>query len=417
MNRLINGVTWREIKVKDFNILLVDDEINILNSYRRTLRNEFTFDIAQSGDEALSHIASGKKYAVVVTDMQMPNMNGLELLQKISRVSPDTIRIMLTGNSDQATAVNAVNIGDVFRFITKPCDTKMLITIIKAGIKQYNLVMAEKVLLNRTLKGVINVLTEVLALVNPDALKNSTKMIEYMRSLARALKVPDTWAFEPMIQLSQLGCVIFPQETIKSMENGDEISEEERQLFAQHPCLASDLIRQIPRMEKISETILYQEKCFNGAGVPLDNVCGKDIPLGARMLKIVIDFIRFEKREASKQAAFSRLESQQEFYDPQILSAFKSTLNISEDKQKPKSTDSENKEFIKLADLREEMIIETNIFTKREQLVASQGQRVTSTLLQILQHCIENNALDGKLAIQISEQTIQEKNCEEAIHD
>lgn len=395
--------------------MLVDDEINILNSYRRTLRNEFTFDIALSGDEALSHIASGKKYAVVVTDMQMPNMNGLELLQNISRVSPDTIRIMLTGNSDQATAVNAVNIGDVFRFITKPCDTNMLITIIKAGIKQYNLVMAEKVLLNRTLKGVINVLTEVLALVNPDALQNSTKMLEYMSSLAKELKVPDTWAFEPMIQLSQLGCVIFPQETIRSIENGDAISEEEKQLFAQHPCLASDLIRQIPRMEKIAETILYQEKCYNGAGVPLDNVCGKDIPLGARMLKIVIDFIRFEKRSASKQTAFKQLEDQREFYDPQVLSAFKRALNISEDNQTQKTSDGEIKVFIKLVDLKDEMIIETNIFTKREQLVASKGQRVTSTLLQIIQHCVENNALDGALAIQVREQPTEVNNAEQAV--
>ena len=72
--------------MKEANILLVDDEINILNSHRRTLRNEFDFDVALSGVEALELISAGNKYAVVVTDMQMPNMNGLELLQKIKEV-------------------------------------------------------------------------------------------------------------------------------------------------------------------------------------------------------------------------------------------------------------------------------------------------------------------------------------------
>jgi response regulator RpfG family c-di-GMP phosphodiesterase len=376
--------------LKETNILLVDDEINILNSHRRTLRNEFNFDIALSGVEALELISSGKKYAVIVTDMQMPNMNGLELLQRIKEVSPNTVRMMLTGNSDQDTAVNAVNIGDIFRFINKPCDKDTLITAIKAGIKQYNLIMAEKILLNKTLKGVINVLSEVLDLVNPDAMDNSVKMVEYMERLAKVLKLPDHWGFVPMVQLSQLGCVIFPTKTMKNFENGQIISEEERQLFAQHPCLASDLIRQIPRMEKIAYSILYQEKCYNGEGIPNDNVSGKDIPLGARMLKIVIDFIRFEKHEQSREKVFAKLEMQNQFYDPAILRAFRKTLNLIED---------DPKIVVKLADLKVGMIIDSRILTKREQLVARKGQKVSETMLQIISHCLENKAIEGTVEV------------------
>jgi response regulator RpfG family c-di-GMP phosphodiesterase len=376
--------------LKEANVLLVDDEMNILNSHRRTLRNEFDFDIALSGVEALELISSGKKYAVIVTDMQMPKMNGLELLQRVKVVSPNTVCMMLTGNSDQKTATNALNIGDIFRFINKPCDRETLISSIKAGIKQYKLIVAEKVLLNKTLKGVINVLTEVLSLVNPDATDNSVIIADYMDRLAKVMKLPDSWGFMPMVQLSQLGCVIFPRETIHNIESGQTISEEERQLFAQHPCLASDLIRQIPRMEKIADNILYQEKCYNGQGIPNDNVSGTDIPLGARMLKVVIDFTRFEKNEQSIEKALSRLEMQRQFYDPKILSALRTVLNLTVEVPKI---------VVKLVDIKIGMIIDSSILTKRGQLVARKGQKVTETLLQIISHCLENKAIEGSVEV------------------
>jgi response regulator RpfG family c-di-GMP phosphodiesterase len=379
--------------LKEVNILLVDDEINILNSHRRTLRNEFNLDFALSGIEALELISAGKKYAVIVTDMQMPNMNGLELLKKIKEESPNTVRMMLTGNSEQDTAVNAVNIGDIFRFINKPCDRDTLIFAIKAGINQYNLIVAEKILLNKTLKGVINVLSEVLALVNPDAMDNSVKMLEYMERLSKEMQLPDSWGFVPMVQLSQLGCVIFPQKILKNIEHGQIISEEEKQLFAHHPCLASDLIRQIPRMEKIADSILYQEKCFNGEGLPIDHVSGKDIPLGARMLKVVIDFIRFERHEKTIGKAFSRLELQEKFYDPLILNAFRAALNLVIEVPKI---------VVKVTELKVGMIIDSRILTKRGHLVARKGQKVTETLLQIISHCYDNHAIEGTVEVKPS---------------
>lgn len=372
-------------------ILLVDDEINILNSYKRTLRKSFDINVALSGSEALEMMAT-QKYSVIVTDMQMPNMNGLELLQKVKEIAPDTVRIMLTGNADQATAVNAVNIGDVFKFICKPCESEILIKTIQSGIKQHNLIIAEKVLLNRTLKGVINVLSDVLSLVNPDAMKDNSKILGYIKSLMKVMKIPYSWSIEPMVQLSQLGCVIFPKETIKNIESGTNLSEEERQLFAQHPCLASDLIRRIPRMEKIAENILYQEKCYNGEGIPMNEVKGKDIPLGARMLKVIIDYISFEKKENSSELAFAKLEQQQQYYDPKILSAFKIALNI--------TVDSSIRD-VNLTELTDDMIINENITTKRGQLVARKGQQITDTLLHIINHCVENKALEGTIEVKL----------------
>jgi diguanylate cyclase (GGDEF)-like protein len=119
-------------------ILIVDDEINILQAIKRQLRGKFDIDLAQGGEEALALINdNGPNYAVVVSDMNMPGINGLELLEYFKIQSPNMIRIMLTGNADQETAQKAVNQGEVFRFLTKPCTPEQLIEVIGLALDCY----------------------------------------------------------------------------------------------------------------------------------------------------------------------------------------------------------------------------------------------------------------------------------------
>src|SRR4051812_29250328 len=101
-------------------VLFVDDEPNVLSGIRRGLRNDFDVHTAESGAEALRLIASSEPFAVIVSDCRMPEMDGVELLQRCSKAAPQSVRMMLTGNMDQETAVRAVNSGDVFKFLNKP---------------------------------------------------------------------------------------------------------------------------------------------------------------------------------------------------------------------------------------------------------------------------------------------------------
>ncbi len=117
-------------------ILIVDDEINILQAMKRQLHGKFDIDIANGGAEALALINEvDSAYAVVISDMNMPGINGLELLEFFKIQAPDMIRIMLTGNADQETATNAVNQGEVFRFLTKPCSKENLIEVINLALE------------------------------------------------------------------------------------------------------------------------------------------------------------------------------------------------------------------------------------------------------------------------------------------
>ena len=99
-------------------ILMVDDESKVLSGYELLLHKEFQIDTAVGGAAALSALEATGPYAVVVSDMHMPEMNGAQLLARIKHLAPNTIRIILTGNADIQNAVSAVNEGSIFRFLT-----------------------------------------------------------------------------------------------------------------------------------------------------------------------------------------------------------------------------------------------------------------------------------------------------------
>lgn len=125
-------------------ILFVDDEINVLHGYRRNLRSLFDVHIANSGSEALKIIAEQGDFAVIISDYRMPEMDGIELLHKVKEISPDTIRIILTGFADMQIAIEAINEGNIFRFLTKPLPTDKLINSINDALEQYRLITTEK---------------------------------------------------------------------------------------------------------------------------------------------------------------------------------------------------------------------------------------------------------------------------------
>ena len=270
-------------------ILCVDDDSNILLGYQRALR-KYQIEVALGADEALAAITSRGPYAVVVSDMRMPRMNGVELLARVKDIAPDTVRMMLTGNSDQETALEAVNEGHIFRFMTKPCPADVFGKTLEAGLAQYRLIVAERELLSNTLGGSIKMLTDVLSLVCPTAFGRASRVRGLARKMAQALGENELWVIEIAAMLSQIGCVAIPEETLARFYRGEELSRSEAEEFAVHPLVGRDLLQNIPRLEAVAEVVAYQEKRFDGQGPPPDDRRGTAIPLGSRILKVALDF-------------------------------------------------------------------------------------------------------------------------------
>ena len=156
-------------------VLIVDDDTNLLAGLRRQFRNRFDLHFATGGDEALAAIDTEGSFAVAMVDMRMPGMDGVTLLAELHKRTPDTVRIMLTGNADQQTAVDAINKGHIFRFFSKPCAPEDLANGIEAGLRQYELLMAERVLLEKTLAGSVKVLVDVLSTIDPTGFGRATR--------------------------------------------------------------------------------------------------------------------------------------------------------------------------------------------------------------------------------------------------
>lgn len=129
-------------------ILFVDDDENVLEGYKRLLRDEFrdefTVDTAQGAGEAAAAIHLFGPYAVVISDMRMPGVNGAQFLAQMRQLGPYTVRMLLTGFKDIDEAIAAVNDGRIFRYLAKPCAKDDLVNAIKLGLAQFHKNIEEK---------------------------------------------------------------------------------------------------------------------------------------------------------------------------------------------------------------------------------------------------------------------------------
>ena len=358
-------------------ILFVDDEPNVLQSIRRSLRKEFDLDTAEGGEEALQMMKSNGTYAIIVSDMRMPGMNGVELLAQAKQDSPDTVRMMLTGNADQQTAVDAVNHGDIFRFLNKPCETADLAQAIKNGLRQHELITAEKELLEKTLRGSIKALADVLSLSNPEVFGKTTRFKNLIKHIAGEMGLADTWQFESAAMLSQIGCVTVAEDLLSRKIGGHPLTDDEMAEFAAHAAIGADILMKIPRMEDIAQAIRYQEKNFDGSGFPRDRVKGEDIPLGARLLKVVLDFDAFESSGAPPSDALERVKQQSAFYDPQVFAGFEKAV------QRGMALSAVTINIMKLTD---SMVLAADVVTSGDTLLIAKGQETTLSARRHLQN-------------------------------
>ncbi|GGB49508.1 response regulator receiver modulated metal-depenent phosphohydrolase [Roseibium aquae] len=303
-------------------VLFVDDDVHILSSVRRTLRGVVDLVLADGPKNALEKMRQGGPFAVVVSDQNMPGMDGIRLLSLIARKNPATIRVMLTGDGNPKTAVNAVNNGSIFRFITKPCNSDTLIKTIEDSLKRHQELVGERELLEQSLSASIKVLVEVLAVSRPLAHERATLMHRWARKVGKVVASDASLEISVSGMLSSLGCLTLPDFVADRYLSGDDLSGDERELVTSALSQASDLLRPIPRMEGVAEAIKYCRKGFDGSGFPNDEIAGDALPEAARILCPLIDLAEVS---AGQKPVFrdclALLEPKMARYDPLIWEA------------------------------------------------------------------------------------------------
>ena len=379
-------------------ILFVDDDRNLLAAMQRTLRKRFNFDIAAGGEEALQLVKDKGPYAVVVADMSMPSMNGVELLEAIHGVAPDTVRVMLTGNADQRTAAEAVNRGNVFRFLSKPCSPEELSATLDTALKQYELVTTEKALLSLTLNGSLQVLTDILAMLDPDAFGQAQLRRSVAREVAAQLGIEATWDVEIAALLAEIGLVTLPPALREKVRMRQTLTDNERQLVDRIPEFSARLLGSIPRLESVARAVLYQNKNYDGTGFPVDDVSGADIPVGGRILRVVGAVVRMHRKKTPVSDALDAILAGPEHYDTSIaraLSRCSSALRST-----PKTATS-GMRSVPLSDLAPGHVLVSNIVTVEGTVVLAAGVMLNAAQIQRLRNYSSLNAVVEPISVDI----------------
>jgi CheY-like chemotaxis protein len=285
-------------------ILCVDDEPRVLEGLKSTLHKGFDVATAAGGVEGLEVLRQRAGVAVVISDMRMPGMDGAAFLTKVRTLFPDSTRILLTGEPSRDAAIAAVNEGQIFRFLTKPCAPAKLIAAVEAAVRQHQLVTAEKMLLQQTVLGSIGALIDILGIVNPIAFGRGSRIKRLALDLAAAAGLAPSWELEAAALLSQLGYVSLPVELVEKAVNGEALSADEAQLLGDAPKLTQSLLARIPRLENVAAILAHAGRAKAGQEPPAPAIAEL-----ALILMNVLEFDALTSRGESAETAIATLRA------------------------------------------------------------------------------------------------------------
>jgi response regulator RpfG family c-di-GMP phosphodiesterase len=348
-------------------ILCVDDEPRVVDGLAVHLRRDYQVLVANGGNGALQILKDKGAPAVIVSDMRMPGMDGATLLKHVRQLYPETTRILLTGEPGREAAIAAVNEGQIFRFLTKPCPPDQLRSAIEAGVVHHRLLIAEKVLLQQTLIGCIKALVDILAITNPVAFGRSTRVKRLATELAASIGHAGFWQLEAAAMLSEIGYISLPIELVEKLYYGKRLTPEERVLADGAPAVAQKLLGRIPRLEPVMEILAAsrQSKLELADGL---------VKLGANILRLVLEYDAQIALGHGSKVALSFIRTQAGRFDNKLVESLESLVGLA-------GGTPEVKEVL-VGRLTAGMVFMDDLYTQIGTLLVPKGFEVTETFLE-----------------------------------
>lgn len=353
-------------------VLLVDDEPNVLEGLTLHLRRRYEVVTATNGMIALARMSSEQPFAAVISDMQMPGMDGATFLAGVKRLFPTTVRILLTGQANVGAAIAAINDGQVFRFLTKPCPPATLLSTVDAAVEQHDLLQSERVLLQQTLHGSVEALLEVLSLSNPTLFGWGESAKRLVGEMATFLQLDDVWMLELAAMFSQLGFVTLPADVAEKVHYGCPLNDAEMEMVARVPAVTDRLLAHIPRLAAIREIldVVAHESHTTAPAVPVR----PETRVRARVLSLATQFLQLEASGDSAAVALSKLRARAGKADATPLDALQA-LRCHDDAI-------EETREIPLSLLQSGMVLADDVRFVDGQLLAARGYVVTQSFVE-----------------------------------
>ncbi|MFH1845377.1 MAG: response regulator [bacterium] len=353
-------------------ILCVDDEQNVIDALKRNLFENYDVTTAPSGREGLEILANDGPFAVVVSDMQMPEMDGAAFLRQVKEMVPDTVRILLTGHADINATLAAVNQGNIFRFICKPCHKEDLISALEDAVEFHRSITAEHDLLEKTLHGTAQVFVDILGLAAPTAFSRANLVRKYVTHMVDHLELPNRWQYGLAAMLSQIGAITLPPNTLDKYYAKQAVSASEQKMLDDLPETGARLLEAIPRFAPVA-AIIRRQKDEKTRCHPAD-----EVQTGAAMLRLALELDRrVLGGERFQDALFVLRKEKAQTYDPHLLETLKE-YRCNEQLDVIKS--------VAVTELTCFMVLDEDVKTVDGHVIVAKGREITPTLRERLEN-------------------------------
>jgi response regulator RpfG family c-di-GMP phosphodiesterase len=312
-------------------VLVVDDEDIVLVALRETLARQGYRVVATSSPLEARDLLRRQAFAVILTDHQMPEMTGLELLAQARELQPDATRILITAVLNLATVIDSINKGEVYRFIIKPWLREELLVTVGNAVQRYELICKNNVLqatmlsmnaqlvrlneelahqvgeatrgnqrlaadcqaLSQNLLRAIELALKPLASSHPAMAQRAARVHHLCRAMASSLALPvdQQRALEVAAWLHDLGLVGLPPEVVNSWEqSSDTLTETQQRLIQRHPILGQELAAFTEPLADVGPAIRAHHEHCDGSGYP-DGIAGESIPWLGRLLAVAVAYV------------------------------------------------------------------------------------------------------------------------------
>ena len=406
-------------------ILFVDDEPNILSSLRRLFRPQgYRIFIAEGGAAGLEVLAR-EKIDLVISDMRMPEMDGARFLEQVRDRWPEAIRILLTGYSDIGSTINAINRGEIYRYIAKPWDDNDITLIVREALERRRLETENEHLLGltrrqneelkalnsgleakveertaevrqtmsflemanqqlkKTLLTTVRVLSGLVEMRGGPIAGHSRRVAEHSRTIAGRLGLDENQIQEIVLAalLHDIGKIAIPDRVLEKPFNV--LSQEERALVIKHPTQGAMALMEIEQLKGPALIIRHHHEAFDGSGFP-DQLRGVAIPLGARILAVANEFDALQlgtlvnRRLTVAECRTFMLDNRGKRYDPDVLDAFDGALQAALDKAKPRDV------ALRLHQLQPGMVLAQDLVNHDKYLLLAKGFILTPVVIEQL---------------------------------
>ena len=361
-------------------ILIVDDTPANIHVLMETLQDDYVITVATNGEKALKMVNGDQRPDLILLDIMMPGMDGYEVCQRLKdcKETKDIPVIFVTVKDQEEDETRGLELGAV-DYITKPISPPIVKARVRAHLNLENARQALQDLLNKTLGGSVRVLTDLLAIVNPVAFSRSSRLKRLVREMALKLGLGDLWKFELAAMLSQIGCVTVPPETLDRLYADQDVSEEERKLYEDHPAVGAELLAHIPRLGPVAGMIARQQEPM-GKDWQMDELHQRDeVTIGSQLLRIAIDYDHLITLGTPPKVAIQQMLNSKETYVPLFLNTFLQILSRDGLELTEKAVEANA--------LFGGMILDEDVyFDDSGFLVATKGTELSSPMVKFLHH-------------------------------